>query len=549
MPKNPGYVFQPRRWRAGLICALILAACQSPADTTPPTVVSSIPANGASDIAVSAKLSIVFSEIMRPASVRVVPTPATDLGAAVWNDGKTVVYTPPGGWQAGTSYAFAVEGKDLAGNALSGSKSLAFQTLAPPDTTPPATPTGVKATAGDGEFSVEWNASPEPDLAAYTVFFGLSATALDNSISVDKPGLKTTIGGLENGKTYFFAVDARDTSGNHSARSVVGSVTPKDMTAPTLVSSEPANGTQDLALVPVLRFTFSEPMDPSSLEVGLCVGTDPPASATCPNPTLANFGTPTWSAGNTVVQFTPTNQIQAGKTHAFVLSAKDKTGNPLAPQTTVAFSVRATPDTTAPSVTGDSYSLNKAAPSLSINILFSEPMDQKSVEDAFLSQPALGCAWTWVGNQATCQVISGLKQHTNYTVTISTGAKDTAGNALVAPYQLLVIVGNFAPRVIRVSPRDGALNVVFNSPITLTFSEPMNPGVTQSALHVYIGNVLVPGNYTWNAENTGLTFKPNTGYGFGQTVRWEIAAPASDLEGAQVPFTTGSFTTRFVIQP
>ena len=98
MPKNLRQVFQPRRWGAGLICALTLFACQNPTDTTPPAIVSSIPANGASDIAISAKLSIVFSEAMNQGSVQVVPTPATNLGTAVWNDGKTSQYMFPLGF-------------------------------------------------------------------------------------------------------------------------------------------------------------------------------------------------------------------------------------------------------------------------------------------------------------------------------------------------------------------------------------------------------------------------------------------------------------------
>lgn len=556
MPKNLRQVFQPRRWGAGLICALTLFACQNPTDTTPPAIVSSIPANGASDIAISAKLSIVFSEAMNQGSVQVVPTPATNLGTAVWNDGKTVVYTPPGGWQAGSGYTFAVEGKDLGGNPLSGSKTLSFQTLAPPDATPPATPTGVKATPGDGEFSLEWNASPEPDLAAYTVFFGLSATALDNSVSVDKPGLKTTIGGLENGKTYFFAVDARDTSGNHSARSAVGSVTPKDMTAPRLVSSEPAHGTQDLALVPVLRFTFSEPMDPISLEVGLCVGSDPPASATCTNPSLANFGTPTWSAGDTLVQLTPTDQIQSGKTHVLVLFAKDKAGNELAPQTKVAFSLRATPDTTPPTVVMHGGTYHSDTPHPVISIGFSEAMNQQSVQDAFLSQPPINCTWTWRGNTADCTSTGYLQQLTAYTVTLGTSASDTAGNRLAASYQFSFTTDDFAPRVIKVSPSGKfgpPINVAVDSPILLSFSEPMNPasvGLNATGFVVEVsGNGGKSGSLSWSTDHTEMTFTPSSPYGFGKTVTWELRS-ATDATGKGIAAkVTGSFSTKTVIQP
>ncbi|MCV4600902.1 hypothetical protein OFC63_33270, partial [Escherichia coli] len=63
-----------------------------------------------------------------------------------------------------------------------------------------------------------------------------------------------------------------------------------------------------------------------------------------------NFGTPAWGQGDTQVQFTPSDQLQGGKTHVLLVSAKDKGGNPLASPGRVAFSLRATPDTTPPAV-------------------------------------------------------------------------------------------------------------------------------------------------------------------------------------------------------
>lgn len=542
--------------RLGLAALLVLAACQSPADTTAPTIASSIPASGAQDVAVGTKLAITFSEAMKQDSVTVTASPATALGTAVWNDAKTVVYTPPGGWQAGTGYTLGVEGKDLAGNALAGSKTLSFQTLTPPDTTPPATPTGVKATAGDGEFSVEWNASPESDLAGYTVYFGLTATTLDNAVNVERPGLKTSIANLENSKTYFFAVDAYDQSGNHSARSSVGTVTPKDQTPPSLVSSEPANGAQDLSLVPVLRLSFSEAMKTDSLEFGLCVSTAPPASATCPNPSLANFGTPTWSAGDTVVQLTPTDQLQAGKTHVLLVFGKDKAGNDLG-QTRVAFSIRATPDTTPPTVVmyGGTYRNDTPNPVLSIG--FSEAMNQKSVQDAFLSQPPINCTWTWRGNTADCTSAGYLKQLTGYTVTIGTGASDTAGNPLAAPFQFSFTTDNFAPRVVKFSPSGKfgpPINVSVTAPIILTFSEAMDQGSTQGAFEARVGSTVWPGTFQWNADSTEMTYLPNTGYGYGKTVTWKITtaareAPVGRLVGKALAAEVSSyFTTQLLAQ-
>lgn len=522
------------KYKSVFLLMLALVACQGSPDTTPPTIASSIPSTGTADVAASTKLAIVFSEAMNPASVQVNPTPATPLGTAVWNDSKTVVYSPPGGWQLGTSYTLSVEGKDVAGNALSGTKTIAFQTVPPPDNTPPTTPTGVKATVGDGEFFVDWNPNPEPDLAGYTLYFGAAADSLVPAVFVEKPTALAKITGLENGKTYFYAVDAQDTSGNHSPKSSVGTATPKDMNPPTLVSSEPASGTADLTLVPKLRFTFSEPMNTASVEIGMCLSNDPPASAACNNPSLANFGSPTWSEGDSVAEFTPSGQFQSGKTHVLVIFAKDKGGNELSGQTKVAFSLRATPDTTPPTVIGNGNTQNPELNTGTLFMDFSEAMDQKSVQDAFLSQPALGCVWSWSGNRATCQITSGLKQLTPYTITLGTGAKDTAGNTLAAPYQFSFSTGNFSPRVIKFSPSGKfgpPTNVSPTSPIILTFSEAMEQTSTQGAFEVKVGTTLIPGTFQWNADGTQMTYTPNRGYGNGVTVTWKLSTAALELGG------------------
>ena len=542
------------QWITGCICTALLVACPQPSDTTPPTITSSSPANNASDVAVSANLAITFSEAMNQSSVSVNISPTVNPGAPVWNTPSTVAFDPPD-LTPGTSYTITVDGKDAAGNALGGTKTVQFQTALPPDTTPPTTPAGIKATAGDGEFFVEWNANAEPDLAGYTVYVGAAANALVPTVFVEKPAVLAKITGLENGKTYFYTVDAQDATGNRSAQSGAASITPKDAAAPTLVSSEPANGATDLGLVPNLRFTFSEPMDTNSLEIGMCVTTDPPASATCPNPSLANFGTPTWSDGDTVAKLTPSSPFQSGKTHVLVVFAKDKGGNNLTGNSNVAFSMRAVPDTTPPTVTGRGSGADPATGSGFVELQFSEAMNQQSVQDAFLSQPAITCTWVWTANTARCNAT--LKQLTTYTITLGTGAKDSAGNALVAPYQFNFTTTNFAPRVIKFSPsgRFGPpINVSVTAPIILTFSEPMEQALTQAAFEVKVGSTVWPGSLSWNAEGTEMTYQPTSGYGFGRTIVWKITTSARELtsgvpRGIRLGLPTdvsGSFTTKLV---
>lgn len=538
---------------------LMLAACQS-ALSTPPTIVSSIPAPGAVGVDVTTQVSITFSKAMNQTSVKVTIAPSTDLGMPIWNDQKTLVFSPAKTLQENTSYTLTLAGKDVAGLDLSGNKTITFTTEALTDTTAPAIPSGFTATTGDSEVILTWQANSEPDLLGYRVYLGVSANTLTDMLFVDKAETTATIPGLENGSPYYFAIDAQDESGNQSDKSEVIMATPEDMTAPRLVSSEPANLSQDLSLVPTLRLTFSEVMDTSSVEMGLCVSDMPVAEATCDAPVPVNFGTPIWSEGDTQVRFTPTDQFQSGKTHVLVIAAKDTTGNPLTLPNTVSFSIRAIPDTTPPTVLETTVTLDRSFGTGTIRLLFDEAMDQTSVQEAFLSQPVLGCTWTWESSEATCRVTSGLRQEITYDIFLGTGAKDSAGNPLAAPHQFTFPTGNFAPRVLSFSPssRFGfPINVSVTAPIVLTFSEPMNQSSTQAAFEVKVGTEVWAGTFEWNAEGDQMTYRPTAAYGHGKTVTWTISTAAKEfaIEGflgtvLNLPATvSSSFSTQPVISP
>ena len=104
-----------------------------------------------------------------------------------------------------------------------------------PDTTPPASPTGLGATAGDGSVSLDWADNTEPDLASYTVYrsttsgsgYGVIASGLAVSAYMDNTAA--------NGTTYYYVVTATDTSSNESANSSEVSATPASSGNPTLM--------------------------------------------------------------------------------------------------------------------------------------------------------------------------------------------------------------------------------------------------------------------------------------------------------------------------
>jgi plastocyanin len=93
-----------------------------------------------------------------------------------------------------------------------------------PDTTAPAAPAGLAATAGNGNVTLDWAGVDAPDLASYRV----ERQNLDGSwATIGTPTASAfTDAGLTNGATYAYRVSAVDLSGNQSAASATATATP-----------------------------------------------------------------------------------------------------------------------------------------------------------------------------------------------------------------------------------------------------------------------------------------------------------------------------------
>lgn len=115
-----------------------------------------------------------------------------------------------------------------------------------------------------------------------------------------------------------------------------------------------------------------------------------------------------------------------------------------------------------------------------------------------------------------------------------------------------------APRVMSVSPSDGATGVAADAVVTLTFSEPMNPSTVQTA---YSSSDLPASsvNFNWSAGNTVLQIAPHqpltlaTGTDSAATAAkhyaFQIGAGALDQGGESLPpFSAGFSTLRAVTQ-
>ena len=415
-------------------------------DTTAPTIASSSPEGNATGVSINSKLLVTFSEAMKPSSVTVSTNPSFNLGSATWKSENTAVeFDPPSDFAGDTSYTVNVNGQDVAGNALSGTKSFQFKTATIRDTTAPGIPQNLSAEAGDALVKLTWNANSESDLKGYTLYYGTDAGNLGSTTFISKPGTGKTLTGLTNGTKYFFQLAAEDGAGNKSNRSSTVNATPKDTTAPKLVSSNPRNNATVKAGDIAFTLIFNEPMRTETVT------------------NLLNVSCQLLGSGSGSFVLQPNSQVWVdSKTLTFkaqtaadatsyqcdleVQNAKDLAGNAMVKST-----VRVTfTDNTPPSITGISPAANAVGqPTTSLlSVTFSEPMDRTSVQAAFkanfglLGQGAsVPGTFNWSNNDKDLIFKpNALLNFGEFVVWgLNAGAKDKSGNAL--PNNLTFIRG------------------------------------------------------------------------------------------------------------
>src|SRR5690606_24027142 len=90
-------------------------------------------------------------------------------------------------------------------------------TISDADDTAPATPTGLTATSGNTQVTLNWTANPEGDLSGYRVYGGTGSNPTTLLQTVAAPTTTYTVSGLTNGTAYYYRISAIDNTGNESA--------------------------------------------------------------------------------------------------------------------------------------------------------------------------------------------------------------------------------------------------------------------------------------------------------------------------------------------
>jgi hypothetical protein len=310
-------------------------------DTTPPAVLSTTPANGATDIATNTSVTATFSESMDASSITSSFTLSSAAGAVAGTvsytaPSKIATFSPAADLSSNTTYTATVSNqvKDLAGNNMSANYTWSFTTTSSADTTPPSV---LSTTPTDGANDIAINTSvtatfsESMDASSITSSFTLSsaAGAVAGTVSYAESSKTATFSpaaNLNSNTIYTAAVSnqVKDLAGNNMSANYTWSFTTSssaDTTRPAVLSTTPTNGAVEISTDTAVSATFSEEMDSSTINTSTFKITSAGGAVN---------GTVSYNTSSKTASFTPAN-LSYGTAYTASLSngMKDLAGNRL----------------------------------------------------------------------------------------------------------------------------------------------------------------------------------------------------------------------------
>jgi Tol biopolymer transport system component len=176
-----------------------------------------------------------------------------------------------------------------------------------------------------------------------------------------------------------------------------------------------------------------------------------------------------------------------------------------------------------------------------IDIQFSEPVKQGSVESRFRIVPFVQGTMTWAsdGTTAIFTPSEKLPTGTPFTVHVDPGFEDLAGNVATTGLDGWAFRTVGRPVVVKVDPADGLGGVPVDSSLSITFDRLMDTRSVESAIRI---EPVTSFHSAWSGETLTLSFATPLLYGTTYTVSIEPTAAGTDGSLLEGPFTT-RFTT------
>ncbi|MGK5092573.1 ice-binding family protein [Deltaproteobacteria bacterium TL4] len=353
----------------------------------------------------------------------------------------------------------------------------------------------------------------------------LGTTADFKGIILSKTLISMATGAVLNGKAL------SQTAVTLNANAVNQPAAPIDTTMPTVSQTSPTNNATAISINQAITVTFTEPMATETVS---------PSTFILKQGTTAVSGTVTIIG--TTATFTPLSPLAFSTSYTATLTtgAQDAAGNALAENYSWSFTTGDAPDITAPTVSQTSPANNATAISINgaISATFSEAMEIGTLSTATFTlrqdTTAISGTFSYSDFTATLTPLSPLAFSTSYTATITTGAKDVAGNVLLQDtswsFTTAVEPDIMAPIVSQTSPANNVTAVLVNGVISATFNETMDSGTLDTAsFTLRQGTTAISG--TISTSSAKATFTPLSNLAFSTIYTASITTDAKDAAG------------------
>jgi hypothetical protein len=548
-----------------------------------PSVVSVTPLPFATNVLVNAAISATFSTAMNGGSISgttftlAAPGGVPVAGAVTLSaSGLVATFVPTGGVLAYsiTYTATITTGAMSAANVpLAGAYVWTFTTITPPPmviaTVPTDTATGVPvAQVLTATFNESMLCATLKSPATTFTVNGPGVAPVAGTVScAGAIAIFTPAADLAFNTLYTATINtgAQDLAGTPMVTSKVWTfrTLPAPPLPPAVISTVPVNLAPNVPVNQTLSATFSEAMDPVTIN-----------SATF---LLKKTG---GAAVNGVIAYVPAGSVATFKpfanlapstnyTATITSGALDLNDSEGVVTYTRTFTTAAGPITIAPTVISTipvtlpedvNVSLNQA-----VSAVFSEAMNPATINSTtfMLTGPGVTpvsglVAYAAIGDTLVFIPSSNLTADTTYTATITTGVQDLAGDPLAANYvwtfKTGAVVVAVPPELVSTVPVNAAINVPLNQAVSATFSEAMDPlTLTTTTFQLMQGGTLIPATITYDAINFIATLTPTNPLTASTTYTATVTNGATDLAGNPLGNTGApnpwTFTTGAVVIP
>jgi len=528
--------------------------------TVTPFVTSVTPLNHATDVPVAQVLSTTFNEAMNSATLNAATFKLTGPGGVsvpgdVVPSGSGVTFTPSLPLAESSYYVATITtgAEDLAGTGLATNYVWSFRTLSPAlavvSTIPLNTATGVPV---NQLISATFNEPMTCPLAvgAFTVT-GPGLTVVPGTIGCSGSIVTFTPSSNLAFNTLFtatFSTATQDTAHSSLTSPYVWTfLTVAAPTQPTVISTVPLNLATGVPINQAVTATFSEAMDPATINSAtftLTVTGGAPVN-----------GVITYVPAGSTATFTPDSPLlyKTNYTATITTGAMDLNDDAAVVLYTWTFTTAAAPVPILPTVISTipvttpedlTVPLNQV-----ISATFNEAMNPATINSTtftltYGTAPAVVVpglvAYSAVGKSLVFVPTAPLTASTVYTATITTGAQDLAGDALASNYVWIFQTGTglltTPPELVSEVPASAAINVPINQAVSATFTEAMNPlTLTNATFQLYAGSTAtgtpIAGAITYDSVNFIATFTPTNPLAISSFYTATVTNGAMDLAG------------------